>query len=788
MMKFVVVAALAGMAAAECPNGCSGHGTCGLYDACTCYRNWQANDCSDRVCPFGKAFVDSPLGDMDGDGDVQGTNDGQAATDYATDGGIVWTKFTNTNNNHNADDANTAGYDADFATLVPSCSSSADGASAACKAGLAVYERWPYKEDSDEQYAADQTLTANGDTLDPTDGTYTLTSASIYPAEEQEGHFYRECSNKGVCDRKSGECDCFDGYEGSACQRTTCPNDCSGHGTCEYMRELADGKRIAAPDAPSPTLGNRIMACTTLIADTDGDGDMDIVRNDGTCGWIEGDADDNHGTQYSLWDEESQMGCRCDAGFSGPDCSSKKCPLGDDPLTRGAKVVGDNDAAKIGFNIHGGASPSEPSLDGLNAAGTNTSTAGATNNIAFAGIELAGSHLRAINDKADADFMVLLGRGLKAGDWINIDGTDNAKTYCRIKSLDDTNDPYLTTAASGGTRDGQAAGTASQDENLSPTERHFDGNDDGKIDQIVCHASAEYPQLTTAVDGDKGIAATIDARQVDEVQELFVKAGTASKIYYTSLDTGKEYEVGVVTAKANATGFCDTALSTSDGVLENMFEAIPNAVVPGLIVTGPTQDTPTATFGKSCKYTITFTHNPGALHPIRAETHILSTDADASSVGEREGTQYDVIAHATGTSFDATHVTADGVGDTLDITTEHYYKMTFPSTTGLADLPAGSRLRIEGSQWNDGWFTVGHITPLATQVYVIEPVVDEDASASAINVHIPLITTFTKKAVVGTKEAVPCSGRGLCDGSTGTCECFRGSTGIACDRQTALEA
>ena len=186
-MKFVVVAALAGMAAAECPNGCSGHGTCGLYDACTCYRNWQANDCSERVCPFGKAFVDSPLGDMDGDGDVQGTNDGQAATDAATDGGIVWTKYTNTNNNHNADDANTAGYDADFATLVPSCSSSAAGASAACKAGLAVYERWPYKEDSNEQYAADQTLTANGNTLDPTDGTYTLTAASIYPAEQQEG-------------------------------------------------------------------------------------------------------------------------------------------------------------------------------------------------------------------------------------------------------------------------------------------------------------------------------------------------------------------------------------------------------------------------------------------------------------------------------------------------------------------------------------------------------------------------------------------------------------------------
>jgi len=273
---------------------------------------------------------------------------------------------------------------------------------------------------------------------------------------------------------------------------------------------------------------------------------------------------------------------------------------------------------------------------------------------------------------------------------------------------------------------------------------------------------------------------TIDARQVDEVQELYVKAGTASKIYYTSLDTGKEYEVGVVTAKDNTTGYCDTAQSTSDGVLENMFEAIPNAVVPGLIVTGPTQARDT------CMYTITFTHNPGALHPIRAETHILSTDADASSVGEREGTQYDVIAHATGTSFDATHVTADGVGDTLDITTEHYYKMTFPSTTGLADLPAGSRLRIEGSQWNDGWFTVGHITPLATQVYVIEPVVDEDASASTVNLHLPIITAFTKKTVVGTKEAVPCSGRGLCDYSSGLCKCFVGYYGTRCQYQTIL--
>ena len=32
---------------AECPNACSAHGTCGAYDMCICYRNWQANDCSE---------------------------------------------------------------------------------------------------------------------------------------------------------------------------------------------------------------------------------------------------------------------------------------------------------------------------------------------------------------------------------------------------------------------------------------------------------------------------------------------------------------------------------------------------------------------------------------------------------------------------------------------------------------------------------------------------------------------------------------------------------------------
>lgn len=52
-------------------------------------------------------------------------------------------------------------------------------------------------------------------------------------------HYYTECSNKGLCDRATATCNCFAGYEGSACNRASCPNGCSGHGVCKTIRELA---------------------------------------------------------------------------------------------------------------------------------------------------------------------------------------------------------------------------------------------------------------------------------------------------------------------------------------------------------------------------------------------------------------------------------------------------------------------------------------------------------------------------------------------------------------------
>jgi len=203
---FVVLLALAlvNYASAECANACNGHGRCTAYDMCICQRNWQGNDCSQRVCQYGLAHVDTPKGDLDNSGSV--TN-----------------------------------------AAVPVIENSA------------VYpygttEMYPQSVDSDLKV---------------------ITNSA---------HYYMECSNKGSCDRKKGTCKCLPGYDGAACQRASCPgypNSCSGHGVCKTIKQLA--------------------------------------------------AADNNNI-YELWDRDVTMGCECDAGYYGADCSARRCKTGVDPL------------------------------------------------------------------------------------------------------------------------------------------------------------------------------------------------------------------------------------------------------------------------------------------------------------------------------------------------------------------------------------------------------------------------------------------------------------------------
>ena len=203
-----------GIANGECANACSGHGECMLFDMCNCHRNWQAADCSERVCLFGRSWVDNPLGDLDSDGEVSGPDN------------------------------------------------------------LRVQNSFQYPYGTTEGFPA---------SVD-TDGVI----------QEQSAHRYAECSNAGVCNRLTGECECYELFTGGACERMICPGseiheetgeerylECSGHGVCNDMKRLA------------------------MYAD---------------------------GDDYWLWDRESTQGCRCDAGYFGGDCSQRQCGYGLDPL------------------------------------------------------------------------------------------------------------------------------------------------------------------------------------------------------------------------------------------------------------------------------------------------------------------------------------------------------------------------------------------------------------------------------------------------------------------------
>jgi hypothetical protein len=129
--------------------------------------------------------------------------------------------------------------------------------------------------------------------------------------DTDDAHYYAECANKGICDRKTGICKCFDGYDGKGCRRSVCPNDCSGHGTCEYIDELIED--VEHKRTKNYNAGGRVKSD---YSETNSLGFTQVTGN-----------------TYNLWDHHKIQGCQCDANYEGPDCSDRTCPRGDDPLT-----------------------------------------------------------------------------------------------------------------------------------------------------------------------------------------------------------------------------------------------------------------------------------------------------------------------------------------------------------------------------------------------------------------------------------------------------------------------
>jgi hypothetical protein len=220
-------------------------------------------DCSQRVCPFGLSFVDTPRGDLNHDGVVSATAT-STTLDFSTE-----------------------------AARITDLVRSPKGVSQVQWSNKLEYEYFPIQTHASFGYLKGNSGENKGG----------------YMAVNDEAHFYNECSGKGSCDRSTGMCACFSGYTGSACQRTVCPNDCSGHGTCMTVREIAAGTRLT-----SVTTGRNYRV-------TDYYSGRNVYTGVATK------------FDYNLWDADKNQACVCDRGFFGADCSLRECPRGNDPLT-----------------------------------------------------------------------------------------------------------------------------------------------------------------------------------------------------------------------------------------------------------------------------------------------------------------------------------------------------------------------------------------------------------------------------------------------------------------------
>jgi len=194
------------------------------------------------------------------------------------------------------------------------------------------------------------------------------------PDNKGRFHKYAECSGQGLCSRDSGECACFPGYEGKACQRQACPNSCSGHGRCEYINNLgyaaspfdwartSDAKYYTSSfDANGQQVVGGPKLVSTAGVNTEARGGYNVGagasatvgpgKNYGVTG-MNIDYDDTVNMNmmggvlpndffdqepynkfpFYQWDKFKSTSCVCDAEWGDYDCSKRICPYGTDVM------------------------------------------------------------------------------------------------------------------------------------------------------------------------------------------------------------------------------------------------------------------------------------------------------------------------------------------------------------------------------------------------------------------------------------------------------------------------
>lgn len=255
-MKYILLAAVLFQAAySKCPNGCNGHGSCNIHDQCTCFNE-----------------------------------DGAGVEYLASDEKIGATCFQH----KTADPCNaiTGTYACKFDTTDNECKRIVKNE--IVPSTVKQYPEWTGADCSRRTCPRSTSWTEVGDNV--VDGGVTQTHSCTHQTQV-------ECSDQGLCDRATGLCECFPGFTGSACQRTSCPDDCSGHGTCRSNRDFAYDFAVAKTHQMFQHSDSTELFQENYVA-----------------------------TYDAAWDSNHLYGCRCDRGYRGANCALIECPSSDDPL------------------------------------------------------------------------------------------------------------------------------------------------------------------------------------------------------------------------------------------------------------------------------------------------------------------------------------------------------------------------------------------------------------------------------------------------------------------------
>jgi len=176
-------------------------------------------------------------------------------------------------------------------------------------------------------------------------------------APSPSGGGMRACSGRGQCQMAAvgSHCVCFWGYEGTACELTSCPAGCHGHGSCMANGTCACDSGYTGPACEEQTCENLaacsgrgvcikgVCACesgwtgpTCIISecpnDCSGHGVCDVNAGVCTCaeGWSGTDCSASppcvhHCSGHGM----CELGvCYCSAGAYGEACEFLSCPKG----------------------------------------------------------------------------------------------------------------------------------------------------------------------------------------------------------------------------------------------------------------------------------------------------------------------------------------------------------------------------------------------------------------------------------------------------------------------------